>query len=150
MRDIFKKDYFFLFYSDRVVVISSVILRFTHPVTIEYNYFQHQFASSRYYRGKCRYCCYYCLLLFLSMAHISPDRQPLLYSSLSHQAANTLTRIHLFILILLHTHSHLPESRTRTEKREKLTPYVRFQPVCRPSLREASDRMIIAVRVFAC
>jgi hypothetical protein len=67
-------------------------------------------------------------------------------------ASSTHTHTHAYIASLsyfyTHIYSHLPESRTRTDKREKLTLYARFQSVCRPPLREASDRMIIAFRLF--
>jgi hypothetical protein len=81
-----------------------------------------------------------------------PDRQPTLHSSVLLFRIKQHTHTHMHTSIhshsITHMHSHLPEPRTRTDKREKLTPYARFQSVCRPSLREASDRMIIAVRLF--
>lgn len=90
-----------------------------------------------------------------SLTSVRPSTIALfVYSSLSHQLANTLSHTHTHTFIHSHTltrtHSHLPEPRTRTDKREKLTPYARFQSVCRPLLREASNRMKIAVRLFAC
>jgi hypothetical protein len=152
MIDIFKKYFFLLPYNNLVVFISSATLRFTHLSNIEHNYSQHQFAWSRFYQGKCRYC-YCCLLLFLPISRISPTvnhHSIRLFFSFASSSKHTHTHTFIHSHILTHTHSHPPEPRTRTDKKEKLTPYARFQSVCRPSLREASNRMIIAIHLFAC
>ena len=124
-------------------------MRFTHSSSID-----HQLASSRHYQGKCRYTCCSYRAAFCYFSQCLASARPSIIasfvcSSLSHQAAHTLARIHRFILILLHTYTHIYLSREHGQaKREKLTPYTRFQSVCRPSLREASNRMIITVRLF--
>ncbi len=71
-----------------------------------------------------------------------------LFCSFVSSSIHTYTHTSIHFHTLTHIHSHLPELRIRIDKREKLTPYVRFQSVCRSSLWEASDRMIIALRLF--
>ena len=82
-----------------------------------------------------------------------------LFSPLLHRAAHAQSpppppfpasnHSHTLSRALPCTLSHLPEPRTRTDVRAKLTPYTRLQSVCRSLLRKASDRMIIAFRSFS-
>ncbi len=72
---------------------------------------------------------------------------------IEQQHTHMHTSIHSYALTRTYTHTFTSTwaENTDRQKKKKLTPYVRFQSACRPSLREASDdRMIIAVRLFVC
>jgi hypothetical protein len=87
---------------------------FTHPYST-----QHQLIWSRHRQVKCRY--FYWLQSFLLIS--------------LHRATINHCFIHLFFSFAArtynHSFSHLPESRTRTDKREKLMLRARSQSACR-------------------
>lgn len=85
------------------------------------------------------------------MAYIDPTVKHCFILLFRIKQQHSRAYIYSFSCSYTHIHkiTHLPEPRTRTDKRKKLTPYAHLQSACPPSLREASDdRMMIAVRLF--